>query len=1034
MGSSFVVVNEPEHIDCGAPDLVIQKSGIPVAYIETKNIGDGDLDGLRKNKEQFDRYKAGLDTIVFTDYLDFHLYKDEKLQLIVHLAFVQNDKIVLNEGAVKQFQALLDKLLYETKAQSITSPKKLAVLMANKAKLIAEVIKLNLQKSPDTNLGLAMQMQAFKNILNKDIDEEKFADLYAQTIAYGLFVARIHDNKKGEFTREKAMKLIPQTNPFLRELFQYIAGINIRKSIAWIVDDLVTIFEATNVEKLRKNFEKEFQRRDPMIHFYEDFLFQYNPAAKKKYGVYYTPQPVVEFIVRAVDDILKNEFDIADGLADTGMVNNQHRVQILDPATGTGTFLAEVVGRIKEQIQPAIWPIYVREHLLPRIYGFEYMMAPYTIAHIKLDMLINLWGKDKVADDTNERVKVYLTNSLIQDDLKTKIAFAEMLAKEANEANDIKQKAPVMVMLGNPPYNVKSTNKGEQFEWIETKLKDYKKNLKEKKLNLDDDYIKFIRLAQYYVERTGEGIVAYISNNSFIDGLTHRQMRRELMRCFDDIYVLNLHGDSYKQETSTKGENDENVFDIRQGVSINIFIKKKHSIEQPATIHHYDLFGTRIKKYEFLMKNTLASINWTTLQPIEPNLLFVPVDYSEIDEYEKGFKIDELMRVSNSGVQTDRDPLFIDKDAKVLASRIKTLFSYPLEKEFVEKFNVKNSSSYNLIQKILSGKYDSTFVRQYIYRPFDMVNIYYDRNVISRPAYDVMQHLLHKNIALLVKRGFPMSDRPQGFVTECLSDRRAWSCSGMQGAESVFPLYLYPSESELGFDSKPKPNLDETIWRAIENRINCGQDTIGSDAAPEEHHYLTPEDIFDYIYGVLHSPHYREKYKEFLKVDFPRIPYPKNAAEFEHYKDCGHRLRELHLMHNVPKSNVVFEGNGNFEIKKIRWDDNRVYINDTQFFSNVPKVAWEMYIGGYQPAQKWLKDRKDRSLSTMEILHYENIITILLATKETMDKMDDPSAQVDELKKKVANLEHQLQESQKSAQIINYGTINNDNSKHITIK
>ena len=1037
MGAGFVLINEPEHIDCGAPDLVIQKSGIPIAYIETKNIGDGDLDGRGKHKEQFDRYKAGLNTIVFTDYLDFHLYEERKLKFVVQLAIIQDGKIVVNEGAIGQFESLLQKLQL-AKAQTITSPKNLAILMANKAKLIAEVVRLNLQNSTDKSSGLPMQMEAFKEILNKDIDEEKFADLYAQTIAYGLFVARIHDHKEGAFTREKAATLIPQTNPFLQGLFQYIAGYKIRKSIAWIVDDLVTIFDATDVDKLRKNFEKEFQKRDPMIHFYEDFLFQYNPAAKKKYGVYYTPQPVVEFIVRAVDDILKNDFDIKDGIADTCMVNNHHRVQILDPATGTGTFLAEVVGKIKEQIPPATWPLYVKEHLLPRIYGFEYMMAPYTIAHIKLDMLINLWGNDNVAEDNDERVKIYLTNSLIQDDLKTKIAFAEILAKEANEANDIKQNAPVMVMIGNPPYNVKSTNKGEQFEWIETKLKDYKKNLNEKKINLDDDYIKFIRLAQFYVERTGEGIVAYISNNSFIDGLTHRQMRRELMRCFDDIYVLNLHGSTKRKETAPDGSKDENVFTIMQGVSVNIFVRRKNGDKKPAKIHYFDLYGNRKAKYSFLSENTLASIPWQTLLPQDPYLFFVPKDFSAKEEYDKGFKITEIMSCVNTGLKTDRDTLFYDSDKNDLEKRIMRLLNHDIDKDFIDKYRVVDSSSFRLTDRVKNAKYSQDKVVECMYRPFDYKYIYYDEKIISRPAYGVMRHLVtDKNISLIVCRQQSTFDFQHVFCTTYISDICSISAQTKE-CSYVFPLYLFPEEI-FGEKQESLTNLDENIWRKIENWVKYRQEykpltaneqagELGFDATPEEPHFLSPEDIFDYIYGVLHSPRYREKYKEFLKVDFPRIPYPKNADEFEHYRDCGHKLRELHLMHNMPKSKVVFEGEGDFEVKKVRREDERVYINDTQYFSNVPQVVWDFFIGGYQPAQKWLKDRKDRALSYKDVEHYGNIITVLLETKRIMDSIDDPAAEVEELKNKVKNLEHQLH-AQQSGSIINYGTINiNDNS------
>ncbi len=1046
------VINEEKHISCGAPDLTLhKKDGVPVAYIETKVIGDGDLDGRKKNKEQFDRYKEALDTIVFTNYLDFHLYHEGKLMYKVELAYEQNGKIIIEDDNVDKFESLINTLRY-AEAQTISSPKKLAQLMANKAKLIAESVKMDLANDTEQNGSLYNQLKAFKDVLNRDIDENRFADLYAQTIAYGFFAARIHDESPDKFTIKEAADLIPETNPFLRRLFQDIAAYNINKSIAWIVNDLVTIFAATDVKKLRKNFETEFQKRDPMIHFYEDFLACYNPAAKKKYGVFYTPQPIVEFIVRAVDDILINDFGLPDGLADTSKQDtpvengiSQHRVQILDPATGTGTFLAEVVRRIKERQQPGIWPKYVKEHLLPRVYGFEYMIAPYTIAHLKLDMLMNLSAAEKKQLTNEERVNIYLTNSLIKDDIKPKYIFAQEIANEANKANKIKHSAPVMVMLGNPPYAVSSNNKGPDFAWIDELLKDYKRGLNEKKLNLDDDYIKFIRLAQYYVERKGEGIVAYISNNSFIDGITHRQMRRELMRCFDDIYILDLHGSTKRKETAPDGTKDENVFAIMQGVSINIFVKKRNSESKSTNIHHFDLFGNRKAKYSFLSEETIASIPWKVLSPQEPYLFFVPKDFSSKNEYDKGFKLNEIMTAVNTGVKTDRDSLFYDSVKEDLNARIKLLLNNNIDKDFIEKYRVVDSSSYRLTERIKNAKYSQDKILKCMYRPFDNKYTYYDEKLISRPAYGVMRHLVSgENISLIVCRQQSTFDFQHVFCSTYISDICSISAQTKE-CSYVFPLYLYPSEDELGFDAERKPNLDENIWRKIENWVKYGQEfkpltakeqsgELGFDAESEEPHFLTPEDIFDYIYGVLHSPLYREKYKEFLKVDFPRIPYPKNADEFEHYKECGHKLRELHLMHNVPDCLFPFDIVGSDIVEQPRWKEGRVYINDSQYFDKVPEVAWNMFIGGYQPAQKWLKDRKGRTLSTDEKKHYEKIIYVLVETIHIMNSIDDPAAQVEELKKQVQTLEHQLEESQKSAQIINYGTINNDNSKHITIK
>ena len=1035
----LTVVNEPTHIACGAPDFtLLTKDNLAVAYVEAKDLFDSDLDGKKKNTEQFDRYKNALDTIVFTDYLDFHLYADGVHLDSVKLAHVQDGKIVLDEPQVGRFQSLIEKLR-SAHPQKITSPAKLAKLMAGKARLMADAVRKSLDNDTNKSGSLWHQLLAFKDVLNKDLDESRFADLYAQTIAYGLFAARIHDKTSKIFTRQEAANLIPHSNPFLRQIFQQLAGYDINNSIAWIVDDLVNIFAATDVKKLRKNFGKEMLRRDPMIHFYEDFLKFYDPAAKKKYGVYYTPQPVVEFIVRAVDDILKTDFALPKGLADTSKVDvtvkemeegsdtvvskvvSKHRVQVLDPATGTGTFLAEVVGRIKEQQQKGAWPAYVDEHLLPRIYGFEYMMAPYTIAHIKLDMLINWWNDEALAATHNNRLQIYLTNSLDQTELTNKHLLAEMIAREANEANNIKHNAPVMVMLGNPPYSVSSSNKSP---WILNLLEDYKKNLNERNIQpLSDDYIKFIRLGQYYIERTGEGVLAYISNNSFLDGIIHRQMRRELMRCFDDIYILDLHGNNRKKETAPDGSKDENVFSIMQGVSINIFVRKPNSDNKPATVHHYDLFGSRKEKYAFLLEHSLSNVEWQTLNPQEPNLFFVPKDFGAIEEYKQGFRIEELMKINGSGIKFRKDNLLIHYGEKETATMLQDIQSLSAS-ELMQKYHFKETDDWKVDEKKQFFKLDYENIKKVNYRPFDTRYSYYPLDRIGQiivrgdSRLKLMYHILcgypcstqtlskeGENISLIVCKQQSTFDFQHVFCSSLITDMCSISAQTKE-AGYVFPLYLYPSESELGFDTERKPNLDETIWRTIENWVQYGKafkplttnernGELGFDAEPEQPHFLAPEDIFDYIYGVLHSPSYRAKYKEFLKVDFPRIPYPKDQAEFEHFRSFGNQLRELHLMHNVPESPVTFPNAGSMQVDALRWEWNKddgysgnVYINETQCFEGVPAEAWDFYIGGYQPAQKWLKDRKGRTLSYDDIEHYRKIISVLMETSRLMKEID----------------------------------------------
>ncbi len=934
------VVNEQSHIDCGAPDLTLLRNNLPIAFVEAKNLEDGDLDGRRKNKEQFDRYKASLDTIIFTDYLDFKLYQHGEWVMSVHLAEIQGKHICLCDEA--RLIELADIVRQQT-PQHITSAGKLAQLMAAKARLLRDIIETavhNDQQQDKTpyESDLLGYMQSFQDVLLHDITPKTFADIYAQTIAYGMFAARLHDTTPETFTRMEAANLIPKTNPFLRKVFHEIAGYDLDERIAWIVDDLVAVFAATDIEKIMQGFGKNTQMTDPLMHFYEDFLYQYDPAAKKACGVYYTPQPVVNYIVRAVDDILRTEFALPMGLADTSKVIveqermqdsrhrtdkvQKHRVQVLDPAVGTGTFLAEVVRQIKRNLagQMGGWNAYVPEHLLPRLYGFELMMAPYTIAHLKLDMEIGV--------SAQERLKIFLTNSLEESNPDAGTLFGNALSQEANAASAIKKSAPIMVMLGNPPYSVSSNNKGE---WISHLLEDYKKNLNEKKINLDDDYIKFIRLGQYYVERNNEGILAYISNNSFIDGVTHRQMRYELMRCFDKIYIIDLHGNARKKETAPDGSKDENVFDIMQGVSINIFVKTGKHDKQLAEVYHYDLYGLRNNKYEFLSANSLSSVLWTKLEPKAPYYFFVPKDFGLEERYKKGFGVCELMNVYTTGVETQNDG---------------ELINY--------------------------SPFSNNFNQPYCFRPFDFRYIDYDGDKVARTRMKVMKHMLKNNCALVVPRQC-VADWHFCFVTDRIADRNYIASAAKLGAGDIFPLYLYPEEGSM--DTERRPNLDKAIWTEISSK--AGRDT-------------TPEEVFDYIYGVLHSPRYREQYKEFLKVDFPRIPYPESGEQFAHFVSFGHQLRELHLMHTVPDMPDIatFPVSGDCVVEKPYFDNNRVYINATQYFDNVPDTAWQFYIGGYQPAQKWLKDRKTRTLSFDDLAHYTRIIRILLETDRLMKEID----------------------------------------------
>lgn len=568
-----VVTNEPARVACGSPDYIItdKKTSLPIAFFEAKDIDDPDLDGRKMHKEQFSRYKNSLDTIVFTDYLDFHLYERGEWVENVRIGEVCGDKIkfvIENEDKFIELVAHIG----NSHPQKISSASKLATIMASKARLLAETIKKSFAEENNSydNRQMQGQYEAFRKFLIHDLSTDAFSDIYAQTIAYGMFAARLHDTTPESFSRIEAANLIPKSNPFLRQVFQSIAGFDIDDRLSWIVDDLVATFQSTDLTKIMGAYSKNGIHNDPLIHFYEDFLAAYNPQLRKAKGVWYTPQPIVQFIVKSIDEILQKEFHLPMGLADSSkvkcdIVNDQysgkkgeaktlskefHRVQVLDPATGTGTFLAEVIRQIYSKFgnMKGMWQGYVEDNLLPRLNGFEILMASYAVAHLKLDMLLSNTGYNHVKDS---RFKVFLTNSLEECDPDTGTLFSTWLSDEATEANYIKRDCPVMVMLGNPPYSGESSNKGS---WVTHLIEDYKMepggHIKLQERNpkwINDDYVKFLRIAQEYVDRTGSGIVAYINNNGFLDNPTFRGMRWSLLQSFDKIYVLNLHGNTKKR-------------------------------------------------------------------------------------------------------------------------------------------------------------------------------------------------------------------------------------------------------------------------------------------------------------------------------------------------------------------------------------------------------------------------------------------------------------------------------------------------------
>lgn len=995
--TDMVVINEPARIDCGAPDFIISRKSdnIPVAFVEAKDIDDSDLDGRKQNKLQFNRYKGALDRIIFTDYLDFHFYENGELKECIRIANVVGEKIVGIDANFDKFVVLV-KSFANSAPQKITSAGKLASIMASKARLLAETIKRVFDNEDDyASLQLKGQYEAFKRVLLHDITHDSFADIYAQTIAYGMFAARIHDKTPEDFSRQEAATLIPKTNPFLRQIFQSIAGYDLDERIAWIVDDLAHSFAATDMSKILKGYGGNNRHSDPMIHFYEDFLASYDPKLRKSKGVWYTPSAVVGFIVRSVDEILKKDFDLSNGLADYSEIKHEvinenynhkvkgskrtklekyHRVQILDPAVGTGTFLAETVNCIYNKFSNThgMWQSYVEKHLLPRLNGFEILMAPYAIAHLKLDLILNSTG---YIHNTDRRIRVYLTNSLEEHHKDIGTLFSMWLSQEANEASRIKRDTPVMVMLGNPPYNGASTNKGP---WITNLMKSYKKepggkiSLKERNSKwLNDDYVKFIRMAQYFIEQNGEGILAYINPHGFLDNPTFRGMRWELLRVFDSIYTIDLHGNSKKKETAPNGGKDENVFDIMQGVSINFFIKtgkkKKNTL---GRLFHYDLYGKRDFKYSFLNDNNISTIPYTELKPQAPMYFFVPKDFGLEKEYKKGFAINELFTICLLGPNSHRDDFAIAFDKETAETRIKNFVDKSIKDDEIRKlYSIKDNRDWQLSQARDLAKINAAPI-SCLYRPFDYRWMLYGEYAFDYPRPQINDQLIQKdNIALISTR--QTKEHFGVFVTKVpLGQHKIVT---PYDGSYISPVYSF-LDTNGTFDNESKVlNYRMDIVEKVKSQIGKN---------------IEPLELFDYIYGVLNSPIYISKYQEFLKVDFPRVPYPKNLNEFTIISEIGKRLRELHTMENSSNWNVVvgYPIIGSNVVEKVEYKNNRVYINETQYFDNIYEGAFNYYIGGYQPAHKWLKDRKGQKLAFEDIRHYQEIIYSLSETNKTISQ------------------------------------------------
>jgi len=984
----YTVRHEQSTGTSNKPDFIILRGSVPVLYIEVKKPGE-DLDKIEKSN-QAERY-FGYTNLIISDYIEFRFYRNGvRYEDPISLATVDRTMSTLIPclGTEQHLRDVMTDFITSQK-EPIKRGKHLAEIMGGKARRIRDNVVAFLETESKDKNELVRMRRFIKEHLIENFTDDDFADMYAQTLVYGLFAARYNDDTPDSFSRAEALTLVPATNPFLRSFFGHISGSSFPRRLELIVDELCEVFSHADVKALMEDYFKQMkldgtadESPDPVIHFYEDFLREYDSSKKMDMGVFYTPLPVVRFIVRGVDELLKREFGIARGLADNERIqvkkttqnekgknitetHDIHRVQLLDVAVGTGTFLNETVSHIYDSYksQQGRWPAYVEQDLLPRLHGFELMMASYTIAHLKLAMTLKKSG----VHEFGRRLGVYLSNTL--DDAhdlpltSSLFGVVDSIAQESRLASEVKNDTPIMVVLGNPPYSGESQNPHYTDNDVYKVEPGGQQKLQERNSKwINDDYVKFIRFGESLVERSGEGIVAMITAHGYVDNPTFRGMRWHLRQTFDTIYVLDLHGNSNKKETAPDGSEDKNVFDIKTGVSIIFGIKKKKegkSDKPPATVYQSDLYGKRAAKFTTLDVSSIESIDWNEL-PADADVW--KVEGKGKVEYMKGFSVAELFPVNTVGVVTSRDKFVIADSKTELAKRLEDFLELDAG-QAKHNYELRENKSWTVTQA-QKHQYDPNNIVPISYRPFDNRFIYYHNDFIERSRESVMKHfILGENVALCAIRINKEKTYNSVFVSTDIIDARVAD----RFTTSVFPLYLYENGEKIA-------NLDPAIVAQIEAVVGA----------------TTPEDILDYVYAYLHAPSYRAQFGEFLKTDFPRVPLPASKELFSNLVGHGRHLRGLHLLTDpaVRQPITAFPNTVSDVVEKLSYKNGRVYINDEQYWDGVPEAVWKFYIGGYQPAQKYLKDRKGQKLSNSEMENYEQMIVSLHETFKVMASID----------------------------------------------
>ncbi|GAA7979318.1 DNA methyltransferase [Helicobacter pylori] len=1033
----FKIEHEPKKEQGSQPDFRVSFQGLNIGYIENKRAG-ANLSQLLKS-DQIRKYLELNPNLMLTDYLNFMwVGKDENNAPLIKKEISVASLDELSKPLKPKPQTERDlielfKSFFNHEAAPITNAKDFATHLSPRTRYLKDALIKYQEKTQVSSI-----FKNFKEYLYEELSFEDFSDALAQTLTYSLFLAKLnHPFEK--INLDNVRSSIPENFAVIREMADFLKKLDGIKEIQWLLNEILSSINHVDMDSIIKDLNDD---KDPYLHFYETFLSAYDPKLRESKGVYYTPDSVVKFIINALDSLLKMHFKDAP-LGLKSALDNEN-IKLLDFATGTGTFLLEAFRKALEMRKTSDGGISTKEdkyqNLLKQFYGFEYLIAPYAIAHLNLSQAFKDEFKKPLKE--NDALKIILTNTLIQpSEIAADRGLQPIFEKELKSAQEIKKDKNILIITGNPPYSGASSNEG-LFEWevkatygiepefqtieIEKKVKltdkikallssiqiqkqgdksvkntnkDALKKLKQiySKYKLQDeknpkwlldDYVKFMRFAQNKIELLGHGLFGFISNNAFLDNPTFRGLRRSLLECYDELYILNLHGNARKKEKTPQGADDENVFNIMQGVSINLFVKKAQTTKQK--IHYYDVYGQRAEKYAFLAQNDLNSIEWLELTPREPFYLLLPLETRLLDEYEQGFSVQDMFQIGSTGICSQRDHVVFHKDKESLLKLLKD-FSTLEPSELRRIYKIKEDGrDWRLEYAIKDVKANANNLEEYIvlcqYRPFDYRWTYYtgkSKSFIAYPRGEVFKHMLpppptnpktpnqtRKNVALITSRRFCQSQKSGvGFVSNKISDLRTWTCPGMEGGDYVNPLYYNPNYTE---------NFTPEFRSFIDKHYN---------------HSFEPLEILGYIYALLYSPNYRKRYEEFLKIDYPKILFTENKDLFRALSLLGIELIGLHVL-NQESLNYSFEKlkdatigeSGYIEahernpiIKKPSHNEQRLYINHSAYFSGVSQEIYDYRIGGYCVLDKYLKSHKNEPC---DFDHVTCIIKVIARTIE----------------------------------------------------